>query len=117
MVANIVLIPRIGMSGAGIAWGLTLLASYGLPVIQARRSLGITTGSAALVRQVLRALASVGIVSVLLRLTLGDDLSVAILAATVGFGVYALLTWSRRTDLGLPSASEGRLPMIPSSAS
>jgi O-antigen/teichoic acid export membrane protein len=116
VVANIVLIPGVGMSGAGVAWGLTLLAAYGLPVLQARRSLGITTGSPALFRQAVRAFATVGLASVAVRITLGDDLPAAVLAATVGFGAYALLTWARRRDLGLASSSDHRLPMIPSSA-
>lgn len=86
---NLLLLPRYGITAAGLTWGTTILVAAALPGWQAHRSLGVSTlGRPALVG-VLAAAATIGLVGLGARLALGD--TGAALAVTASLGTVAYL--------------------------
>ncbi|MCC7076093.1 MAG: oligosaccharide flippase family protein [Acidimicrobiia bacterium] len=99
--ANLLLIPRFGIVGAGMAWSLSLVASGLLPSIQARLALHINLWSRALAFSVGIALLAFLPSCVLARLVLGDSFAGLLLACVLGGCAFAALMWWRREDAGL----------------
>jgi O-antigen/teichoic acid export membrane protein len=87
---NLLLVPRWGITAAGVTWGLTIVVGAALPGWQAHRSLGVSTlGRPALVAA-LTAAATIGVVAVAARMWFGDAVGGLAVTATVGVAVYAL---------------------------
>jgi O-antigen/teichoic acid export membrane protein len=101
IVGNVLLVPRYGISAAGAVWAVTLAVAYGLPLLQARRTLGITTTSRALTHQVAVATATVGAAAVLARIAFGATFTGLFVGATTGALAYAAVTWHWRDALAL----------------
>ena len=88
--ANLLLVPRFGITAAGVAWAVTIVVGAALPSWQAHRALGVQTLGRPAVRVALCALCTVGTVSVLTAFVLGvRPLSLAV-AAALGLAVFGV---------------------------
>lgn len=104
---NLLLVPRHGITAAGVTWGLTILVAALLPGWQAHRSLGVATlGRPALIG-VVAAAATVGVIGVGARLWLGDGAVGLALASSVGLLAYVGALAAVRTHLHLDALWNG----------
>jgi O-antigen/teichoic acid export membrane protein len=106
VVLNLILLPRIGIVGAAIAWAASIVVDNIAAVIEVRWLLGLAcfgrgyllvTGSAA---------ACFGLTGVASRILLGDTLAAAVLAAAAGVLAYAGITYATRSRLDIPPLTE-----------
>jgi O-antigen/teichoic acid export membrane protein len=99
---NLLLIPRLGITGAALAWTASLVWINLAPLVQVRRLLGVRPpfgpGYAAVA---LAAIGCFGVVGLAARLTLGMSVPTLMLAVGVGSAGYALLLRRLRGMLGL----------------
>lgn len=94
---NVILIPRMGITGAAVAWAASIAWDNLAPLVQIRRSLGISPFGAGYAR-VVAAGAAFGAVGWAIRLWLGEGwgaLGVAVALAIVPY--VAILALGRRT--------------------
>lgn len=104
---NLLLVPRHGITAAGVTWGATIVVAAVLPGWQAHRSLGISTlGRPAALATVLAA-ATVGVVGVLARLTLGDGASGLLVTSSLGVLAYVIALALARSPLHLDALWNG----------
>lgn len=98
---NLAFVERYGISAAGGVWAATILVGALLPTWQAHRSLEVTTpGRPALVAMALAA-ATVGLTTVTVRFSIGDDLVALLVAGSVGTALYVVGLWWVRSALHL----------------
>lgn len=100
VVGCLLLLPRIGIVGAAIAWVAAILARNVLTVVLARRMVGITAWSRELAVVSATAVACLAVVPVPLALLDAPDVAV-VAAVVVGAGLYGVLVWRRRRQLGI----------------
>jgi O-antigen/teichoic acid export membrane protein len=104
---NLLLIPRWGITAAGVTWAATILVGAALPGWQAHRSLGVSTlGRPALIAAATAA-ATIGVVAVGARLTLGDATSGLLLTSSLGVLVYVIGLAGVRSQLHLDALWSG----------
>jgi O-antigen/teichoic acid export membrane protein len=105
VVLNVVLIPRIGIPGAAIAWSVSILINNLAPLAQVwwllrihpfGRGGPIVAASAAIL---------FGVVGLLARAAFGPTLPVVLVAGTLGAIAYLACLWRFRTPLELRSFS------------
>lgn len=95
---NAVLIPRMGMDGAAIAWAASIVVGNLLPLGQVYRLWGLQPVSAGGLR-VVAATGLYGAVCILVRGVAGASPGSLIAAAVAGISVYAAALWLIRDDL------------------
>ncbi|WP_181408317.1 lipopolysaccharide biosynthesis protein [Schumannella sp. 10F1B-5-1] len=93
IVANLILIPLLGVTGAAIAWAGSMLLDALLATVEVRLLLGIRPGLAHVLGALLVPLVLVGIPAVALRWLLGA--TPGALAAAVAISAIGLLVWAR----------------------
>jgi O-antigen/teichoic acid export membrane protein len=98
---NVILIPRIGMSGAAVAWTASILVRNVIPVVEVWFILGIHPFGRGYTRAVLGACATFGVVGITTRLVLGPTPVAFVLYAAVGGALYALVLRRFRGELDL----------------
>jgi O-antigen/teichoic acid export membrane protein len=104
---NLILLPRYGITAAGVTWGATILVAAALPGWQAIRTLGVSTlGRPALVAVIVAA-TTMGTVAVGARLLLGDGAGGLALAASLGTVAYLVGLASARSPLHLDALWNG----------
>jgi O-antigen/teichoic acid export membrane protein len=104
---NLLLVPRWGITAAGITWGFTIVVGAALPGWQAHRSLGVSTlGRPALVAGITAA-ATIGVIAVGSRLWFGDTSAGLLVTATVGVAVYAVALRRMSPELHLDALLSG----------
>ncbi|HRW37404.1 MAG: oligosaccharide flippase family protein [Acidimicrobiales bacterium] len=93
---NLLLVPRHGITAAGVTWGATIVVAALLPGWQAHRSLGVSTlGRPAFLAAALAA-GTVGAVGVAARLWWGDAASGLLVTSSLGVLAYVgALAWAR----------------------
>ncbi len=101
LVGNLVLIPRLGITGAGIVWALTLVISVALPAWQAHKRMHIDMVSQSALWTACIATATVGIPAGLIRMAVGATPAGLLLAAVVGAGAFGAGMWHFRSQTGL----------------
>ena len=105
--ANLLLVPRFGITAAGVAWAVTIVVGAALPSWQARRALGVQTIGRPAVRVAVCAICTVGTASAVAALVLGvNPLSLAV-AAAVGLIAFGI-AMSRVGGLEPPALLSGR---------
>lgn len=104
---NLALIPSMGLRGAAIAWGASLLISNLLPLIQVWRTIGIQPIGPRWSLAVGAALLAVGLPEVVLRLVLGPSVPAMALAVLVSGTLYVGVLWTCRERLELASLVAG----------
>ena len=104
---NLILVPAHGITAAGIVWGATLLLVSVLPAWQARRSLSVQTLGSPALRAAVIAAATLGVVGVLSRLAIGDEVTGLAVAGSLGTAAYVAVLWRSRSQLHLDALWDG----------
>jgi O-antigen/teichoic acid export membrane protein len=110
VVLNLVLIPRLGIAGAAIAWSVSILINNLAPLAQVWALLRIHPFG---IGSPIVALAAVGVfggVGVVVRIALGATLPALLLAGAVSTALYAAIVWRFRSELELRSFTLRRRP-------
>ena len=93
VVLNLLLIPRLGLTGAALAWLGSILVNNLAPLVQVRAATGMTPLDTAAGRIALAALASFGGSGALGRALVGPTLFGLVIAGVSGAVAYLLLLW------------------------
>lgn len=102
VVLNLLLIPRIGIEGAALAWAISILFENLVPLLQVGLILRMHPFGRGYLLVTSIAIGCFGLLSWLVRSLMGDTLLAVALAGTFGLALYvSLLTASRKT-LRLP---------------
>ena len=112
---DLLLIPRIGILGAGIGWAIAIATNISLPLIQLRVSLGLHPFGRATVTAAALCLVCFGAVPGAARLVWPDSVVASIVAVALGAAAFAAacLRWRDVLDLpGLRAFRRGR-PRVP----
>ncbi len=102
IVLNLVLIPRLGITGAALAWAASMLFDSIAPLVQVRLLLGLHPFGSGYLRVTLASVACFGLLGIGARLLLGSSLVALVTLLVVGLAVYARLLWRSRHMLELP---------------
>ncbi len=97
---NLFLIPRWGVLGAGVAWAVAIVVRNALPLIQVRRSMGMSPVGPPAIRMAVVSLACFAVVPGALALV-GVSQWLVLAALLVGGLVYVYLLWRSRRLLQL----------------
>ena len=98
---NLLLIPRLGMEGAAIAWAVTIVVENIMAVVEVWLFLGMRPFGSGYLPIATAALVCVGGVSLLARAVAGPDLTGFVLAVVVSVPLYGLVVWRLRQRLHL----------------
>ena len=102
LVLNILLIPRLGIVGAAIAWALSIVLSNLAPLFEIRLSMGLSPFGRASARSAALALVALGALPSLGWMLSGNK-SLVIGLAACGVVLYTAGTWRLRKSLQLDS--------------
>jgi O-antigen/teichoic acid export membrane protein len=102
VVVDLLLIPRLGILGAGIGWAAAILTNNLLPLTQISVSLGLHPFGTATLRAAALSAVCFGALPVGAALLFPGDLVPAAIAVTVGAAVFAAVCLRHRAALGLP---------------
>lgn len=108
LVGNLVLIPRLGITGAGVIWALTLVLLVVLPAWQAHQRMGLNMISRPAAWSAGLATASVGVVTLLCRVSFGATWLGLIVAVVGGTVTFVGCVWRFRSETGLDRLLPGR---------
>jgi O-antigen/teichoic acid export membrane protein len=101
VVLNLLLIPRLGITGAAIAWAASIVVNNLVPLIQVRGLVGLHPIGVATVSVGLTAIVVFGVIPVALRAVLPSDAIALAVAAVVGVLLYLPALWRLRRTLAL----------------
>jgi O-antigen/teichoic acid export membrane protein len=102
VVLNLLLVPRFGLTGAGLAWAASLLVINLLALAQVWRALSLHPFGPGNVRAVLAGAVCFGGVPLLVRLTAGPTVPSLLAAGVLAGALYAAWCWRDREALHLP---------------
>lgn len=100
VVLNVILIPRVGIVGAGIAWAVSIVLSNLVPLLEVRLSLGLHPFGRASGAVAGLTIATLGILPALGWL-LGHQARIVVVLAAVGLVLYTAGVWKLRRLLQL----------------
>lgn len=103
---NIVLIPRLGLDGAAIAWAVSMFLTNALPLWQVHRNLGLHPFG----RRWIVAVATGSVIIVwelAARVALGDGPLALVVGVAVAISAYVAVLWRLRERLDLDSFMSG----------
>jgi O-antigen/teichoic acid export membrane protein len=98
---NVLLIPRLGITGAAIAWSVSILANNLAPLVQVRMMLRLHPLGRETISAAAASLFAFGLISVVIRASFGPDLRAFSFAAILGGAVYLAGLWRLRQTLRL----------------
>jgi O-antigen/teichoic acid export membrane protein len=98
---NLALIPEYGMSGAAIAWAVSILVGNLVPLFQVWRLWGLQPLGPEYGAATIAAVACFGVTGVIVRMTLGDSIAAFVAYAAVSVALYAFCAWRLRDRLQL----------------
>nr|WP_272955994.1 polysaccharide biosynthesis C-terminal domain-containing protein [Actinopolymorpha rutila] len=101
VVLVVVLVPRLGITGAAIAWAAALAVRNTLPMLQVRRAYGVMSFGPAVLWVAASATACFGVVPLLVDLVAPMNVGVVIGWLVPMCAVYAALLWKGRNHLQL----------------
>ena len=101
VVLNVVLVPRFGITGAGMAWASSLLVVNLLALAQVWRSLSLHPFGAGSRRAALAAAVCFGALPAVVRMTGGAGLPAFMAGASIGSILYGAFCWRQRHALHL----------------
>ncbi len=99
--ANLVLVPRFGITGAAVAWALTIVLDSVLAFSQVRWGMRIGGSLRGLILAGLVALGCFGVLPVAVRLVAGSSLVAMSVAIALSLVLYLPMVWVRRDTLGV----------------
>ena len=100
---DLLLIPRLGILGAGIGWTAAIVANNALPLTQLVVSMGLHPFGRATLRAAALSAACFGLLPAAAALLFPDDLVAAAAAVVVGGALFLVVALRRRAALGLPT--------------
>lgn len=107
VIGNLLLVPRYGITAAGIVWGATILVAAALPGWQCRELLGVSTIGRPALQAAGLAAATVGLASLAFRVLFGDAVGGLLAAVSVGGAMYVVGLRVLRSQLHLNALWEG----------
>ena len=102
---SLLLIPRLGITGAAIAWAASILTNNLLPLAQSWRYLHLHPVGRGFPRAVVAAAGTYGCLGLLLRAWLGPTAAAFVVYAVVATIAYGWLLWRFRETLDVHSIS------------
>lgn len=108
---NLVLVPAWGISGAAVAWAVTIMADTMLVVYQVQRLMHVRPIGQYLWVAAGLACGVVGGITALARLTLGSSVPVLAVTVVVAGTAYVAASWPLRHRLGLVALIAHRTPV------
>ncbi len=93
VVANVALVPRMGVAGAAVAWALSIAVANGLALVQVRRGVGITPFGPALARVAPGTVVSVLVPLGVARATLGATVAGLVVGLAAAAALHVALLW------------------------
>jgi O-antigen/teichoic acid export membrane protein len=106
VVLNLVLIPRLGIDGAALAWMASLVFNNVVGLLELRFLLGLSPFGTGFPEVALAAAACFGGLGWLVRAALGLSLPSLLVFGVVGTGAYTAVLWKVRSRLNLPVLRE-----------
>jgi O-antigen/teichoic acid export membrane protein len=101
VVLNLILLPRIGIAGAAVAWAVSIAVDNLAPVVEVWLTLGIGSFGSGYWLAAAASLACFGITGLAARALLGSNLPALMAAAAVGLAAMAAVLYVARARLGL----------------
>jgi O-antigen/teichoic acid export membrane protein len=98
--ANLVLVPRFGITGAAVAWAAAIVLDSALAFFQVRWGMGIAAQLRELALAGVLALGCFAVIPVVFRTIGGSSLTVMVIAIACSSIVYLPLVWLRRDNFG-----------------
>jgi O-antigen/teichoic acid export membrane protein len=101
VVSGVALVPRYGVLGASVSWGLAIVVDNVASALLVRYRLGFTTVDRGYLAAAALGLGSVAAVAAPVRLVVGDTLTGTLLGIGLGVSVFLLGLWRYRVALGV----------------
>ena len=98
---NLLLIPPLGVTGAAIAWSVSILVENGAALVQIKRFFGIRPFGSGYLRVVAAAVVTFGPVGLLVRTFVGSGPGALAVFAAGAVPLFALAIWRSRRELDL----------------
>jgi O-antigen/teichoic acid export membrane protein len=102
VVLNVLLIPDLGMTGAGISWGVAMIVNNVAAIVQVRYFLGLSPVGPGFWMASIIAVACFGGIGILTRFGLGESFVALAAYLAVAGTCYLALLWRLRRRLRLP---------------
>jgi O-antigen/teichoic acid export membrane protein len=99
---NLLLIPRLGITGAAIAWSVSILTNNLAPLTQVRALIGLHPLGRETAWAGLASLLAFGLLALSIRTVFGPGLRSMVAAGILGLALYSVLLWHARKPLRLP---------------
>ncbi|HEU5271996.1 MAG TPA: polysaccharide biosynthesis C-terminal domain-containing protein, partial [Jatrophihabitans sp.] len=99
--ANLLLVPHYGITGAAVAWAVTIVLDSSLAFAQVRWGMGIGGRLVPLLTAGLLALGCFGALAVLVRLVAGSSLATLGVAIVLGSLAFLPIVWAQRELFGV----------------
>lgn len=106
---NLLLIPRLGITGAAVAWAAAIICNNLAALLQVRYLLGMRPFGPGYRIVATASVACFGGIGALARLAVGDGAHGFVVAATLATAIYAVVLWRARRTLHLTSL-RGAIP-------
>jgi O-antigen/teichoic acid export membrane protein len=100
--ANLVLVPRFGITGAAVSWAVTIVLDSALAFGQVRWGMRVGGSLRGLVLAGLLALGCFAVVPGAVRMIAGNSLPAMSAAIVLSSALYLPMVWARRNSLGIP---------------
>jgi O-antigen/teichoic acid export membrane protein len=116
---NVLLIPRLGITGAAVAWSVSILANNLAPLVQVRIFLGLHPLGRETITAAAASLFAFGLIPLIVRAMFAPDLRGFSVAVVLGGVVYGASLWRFRSTLIVHRlfALRGRQPILPAQTS
>ncbi|HEY0167146.1 MAG TPA: oligosaccharide flippase family protein [Jatrophihabitans sp.] len=101
VVANLALVPHLGITGAAIAWAATIVLDSVLAFSQVRWGMRIGGSLRGLALAAVLALGCFGVLPVIVRLIAGSSWAAMSVALALSLSLYLPMVWLRRDTLGV----------------
>lgn len=98
---NLILIPRWGITGAAIAWAVTIVVDTVIVVLQVHHLMGVRPDRLRVTRAIIHPVVLVALPALAARLILGASAPTMIATTAVLAVVYLAVGWRARDELGL----------------
>lgn len=95
------LVPRYGVLGAAVSWGLAIVVDNGASALLARYRLGFGTVDRGYVYAALVGVVAVALPVFAMRTFLGDNVPGAFLGIVLSIGAFGAAVWRYRLPLGV----------------
>jgi O-antigen/teichoic acid export membrane protein len=110
---NLVLIPRLGITGAALAWSASILMNNLAPLIQVRTFLRLDPFGKEVLAVAAVSLIAFGAFPLGFRVVFGAELGALAGSAVLGVALYAPALWRLRGTLGLHRVFGSHVPGVP----